>query len=230
MPQGKKKNVRTSPFLSPARGPCNPLLWGQDQKSFVLIILLCLNSHFWEGKGRGKHPPLPFPPSSEVSAVEEELKWFRLPREVTDVPQYHWDSSPITSHPSLTQVALRAGATRPPLTHRSQSPQSSLSNSPGPLEPADQEAEHRPLRNANLRVIFRPPQRRVKKLWLLAYMNVAKLSLNQRQRLKMFLQAKSLLFSKSPSKDQKLQLLNLITQSDHYICLHKDQICSGAYI
>lgn len=104
----------------------------------------------------------------------------------------------------------RTAGPRPPVTHTSQSPQSSWSNSPGPPEPADQEAEHRPLRNASLRMIFRPPQRTVKKLWLLAYMNVAKLSLNQRQRLKIFLQAKYLLFSKSPSKDQKLQLLNLI--------------------
>lgn len=94
----------------------------------------------------------------------------------------------------------------PPLTHRTQCPPCSLSNPLGAPEPS----EHKPPRNSNLRMVFRPPQRTVRKLWLLAYMDVAKLSLNQRQRLKIFLQAKSLLFSKSPSKDQKLQLLNLI--------------------
>lgn len=160
------------------------------------------------GKARGEENTLPlsFSSSSEVSAAGEQLKWFRLSGGATDVPQCHWGSSPITSHPALAQVAPWAGAPLPPLTHRTQCPQCPLYNPLGPPEPA----EHKPPRNSNLRMVFRPPQRTVKKLWLLAYMDVAKLSLNQRQRLKIFLQAKSLLFSKSPSKDQKLRLLNLI--------------------
>lgn len=200
------------PLSSPQPGAPATLLCGDRIKTLLFSSSSCALSYIFE-KARGEKNTLPFPPSSEVSAVEEQLKWFRLPREVTDVPHYPWDSSPTTSHQSHQShpaLAPRAGGPQPPLTHTSQSPQSSWSNSPGPPEPADQEAEHRPLRNASLRMIFRPPQRTVKKLWLLAYMNVAKLSLNQRQRLKIFLQAKSLLFSKSPSKDQKLQLLNLI--------------------
>lgn len=122
--------------------------------------------------------------------------------------------SAIMSHPA--QVAPGAGANShkfqcspvlpEPPTHRFLCPQCSLSNPLGPLELA----EHKPLRNANLGMVFRPPQRTVKKLWLCSYMSVAKLPLNQRQTLQIFLQAKSLLFSKSPSKDRKLQLLNLI--------------------
>lgn len=34
MPQGKNKNVRTSPFLSPERGPCNPFLLRTGSKVF----------------------------------------------------------------------------------------------------------------------------------------------------------------------------------------------------
>lgn len=34
MPQGKNKNVRTSPFLSPARGPCDPFRLGIGSKVF----------------------------------------------------------------------------------------------------------------------------------------------------------------------------------------------------
>lgn len=147
------------PLSPPQPGAPATLFCGdRAHKSFVLVILLCLKLHFWEGKGRGKHPPLCFPPPSEVSAVEEQLKWWG---EVTD-----GDSSPFTSQPRW---------------HRGQEPQIPVPWAPLSNPPAKQEAEHRPLGKANLRMVFRPPQRRVKKLWLPACTSVSKLPLNQRQ-------------------------------------------------
>lgn len=71
-----------------------------------------------------------------------------------------------------------------------------------PIELTDRCPIHNLLRNATFENNFRSPQRAVKKL-ASAYMNVTKLSLNQIQKLKIFLQAKPLLFSKSLSKDKK---------------------------
>lgn len=118
---------------------------------------------------------------------------------------HKFQCSPVLPEPPQPEIPVPPVLPEPP-THRFLCPQCSLSNPLGPLELA----EHKPLRNANLGMVFRPPQRTVKKLWLCSYMSVAKLPLNQRQTLQIFLQAKSLFFSKSPSKDRKLQLLNLI--------------------
>lgn len=189
------------PLLSPQPGAPVTLFCGDRIKSLLFLSSSCVLSYIF-GKARGEGNILPsFIRGLSCRGAAEVTQAVCRSHRCPPVPL-----GQLSHHiPALTQVAPQAGAPWPPLTHRSQCSQSSLSNPLGALEPAG----HKPLRNY-LRMIFRPPQRTVKKLWLLAYMNVAKLSLNQRQRLKIFLQAKSLPFSQSPSKDQKLQLLNLI--------------------
>lgn len=88
MLQGQKS--QNIPFPLPSHKALAPLLWGRIE-SLLFSQSSSAVSYFF-GKARGEENALPSPslPSfPKITAVEEQVKWSRLPREVTDVPQYH---------------------------------------------------------------------------------------------------------------------------------------------
>lgn len=238
MPQGqKKKKGQDIPFPLPSYWALQPSSAGVGSKVFCSPHPLVPQVTFLGRQGERKTPSPSLPSSIQdhscrgtAEAIQAARRGHRCPSVPLGwlcqcEPRCCCPDGTAGRHPSAPQPAPPH---RPPAP-RFQAPQSCSSNPPGPPQPTAQEPVHSALRNATFKDDFRPPQRTVKKL-ASAYMTVAKLSLNQRQRPKIFLQAKSLLFSKSFCKDKKLRLLNLIHTDDHYICLHKDHICSSAYI
>lgn len=135
------------PLLPPQpQGPKTPLCGSRiERKSSVLIPVWCRKLLFWEGKGRGKHPPLPFPVQDHsCSGTAEAIRAARRGHGSPSVlPGWLCQCGPCCDSPGDT---AGRGPAVPPC----------------PVSPCTA-----PFRKLTFKDHFRPPQTTVKKLWLL---------------------------------------------------------------